>query len=324
MSKQKKYKALIIGAGQIAGGYDDPTSPKILTHAHAYKKHKKTTLLGFYDIDHKCALKSAKKWSCEAFENLDKAICDLSPDIISVCTPDGTHFSVLKQIARYKNAPKLVICEKPITENLSDTDKIIKIYKEKKIPILIDHTRRFDLKVQEVRNNLKKGLYGEVISATVVYGKGILHSGTHIIDLARYFFGEVEDFKVVYSHKDYDSKTDKTIGAFMKFQKCKQFYLVAGDERKYSHFQFDILCEKGRICFGDLGFSVTEQKVIKDPVFEGYKILGKPVVKKTDFDNAVLNMIDNAVENIENGKELVCDAKDARETQQVCLALLKS
>lgn len=35
----KMYNAVIIGAGQIAGGYDAPNDKPILTHAHAYQTH---------------------------------------------------------------------------------------------------------------------------------------------------------------------------------------------------------------------------------------------------------------------------------------------
>ena len=35
-----KLRAVIIGAGGIASGFDNPNDSSILTHAHAYKKHK--------------------------------------------------------------------------------------------------------------------------------------------------------------------------------------------------------------------------------------------------------------------------------------------
>ena len=59
------YKALIIGAGQIAGGYDNPNDKSILTHAHAYSNNSNVELLGFYDVNYEAAEKMAEKWGGE-------------------------------------------------------------------------------------------------------------------------------------------------------------------------------------------------------------------------------------------------------------------
>ena len=45
------YKAVIIGAGNIAAGFDSPKSEKVLTHAHAITLHPDFELLGFINSD---------------------------------------------------------------------------------------------------------------------------------------------------------------------------------------------------------------------------------------------------------------------------------
>ncbi len=320
MSKPKKYKALIIGAGRIASGYDYPSSRNILTHAHAYKIHPQTELLGFFDIDPVKAKKAAAKWSVKAFDDLYEAIEQNKPEIISICTPDDDHFSQLKKIAGLKTKPKIVICEKPFVDTPGAASEAINLYRRIKVPILVDHSRRFDKIVQRIAGLIRKGHLGKIIYSSAVYGKGVLHSGTHLIDLARFFFGEVENFKILFARIDY-KKEDKTAGVFFGFERCEQFYLMAGDCRKYDFFQFDIVGEKGRICFTDLGFKYFEQKVINDPIFKGYKILSQPLVNETDFKNAMLNLVDNAVKHIETGQPLICDMHDAAKTQKICFAI---
>jgi len=162
-----------------------------------------------------------------------------------------------------------------------------------------------------------------VICASVIYGKGILHSGTHIIDLLRYLFGEVKEYKALHSIKDCIGFDDVTIGGFLRLKRCDQCYVMAGDDREYSFFQLDIVCEKSRLYFSDLGFLFTEQQVINDPVYKGYKILGKSKTRKTNFDKAMINMVSNAVGHISVGEPLVCDAEDAMETQKICLNFKK-
>jgi predicted dehydrogenase len=243
---------------------------------------------------------------------------------MSVCVPDKEHFGTLKMIAGLKKKPKLVICEKPITTKIEETEKIVRLYQRKKIPLLVDHTRRFDLAVQKVAKEIKNKRFGNVVNASAIYSNGVLHSGIHIIDLARFFFGEVKKLKTLYSIKDRDRGEDKTVGAFIEFDNCKQFYLMTSDERNFCFAEFDILCEKGRFRFIDLGFGLAEQKTIASPIYKGDIILGQPILKKTSFDKALLDMIDNAVGHLESGEPLLCDAIDAGKTQKVCLSLLKN
>lgn len=323
MSKQNKYNALIIGAGKIASGFDDPKSKMILTHAHAYSMQKQISRFAFYDIDYQKALKEACKWGVKAYKNLEEAVSDLQPDIVSICTPNADHYRTIKKLFKLRNKPKVIICEKPVAQNIKDTKNTLRLSKQHKIPILIDHSRRFDKSVQKTAIEIKNGKYGRVISATAHYGKGVIHNGTHIIDLARFFFGEVQLAKSLYAHKDFDNQKDNTVTAFMIFTNCPQFFLIAGNEKYFSHFQFDIICEKKRICFTELGFSVFEQYVISDPIYEGYNILDKAKIRKTNFNFAMLNMIENAVASIEKKEELICDVEDACKTQELCLTLHK-
>jgi len=320
MSKPKKFKALIIGAGRIASGFDNPKTREILTHAHAYKVHPKIELLGFYDAISQTAIVAAKKWSVKSFNDLEVAIKTYKPEIISICTPDSNHFVQLKMLANLIDKPKIVICEKPLTARLSDTSKILKIYKNKKIPVLVNHSRRFDKTVQNIRRKLIKGQFGRVVLGNAIYGQGLLHSGTHIIDLARYFFGEMISSKTLYELGDF-KKEDKSKGVFIKFKGCEQFYLQPSDCRNYDLFEFNIIAQKGRITFTDLGFKYSEQNVINDPMYRGYKILSQPRVQKTNFDQAMYNLVDNAVKHLTSGQELICNLEDAAKTHQACMSI---
>ncbi len=321
--KDKKYKAVIIGAGNIAAQVDAPEDEFVLTHAHAFNIHSQVELLGFYDMDSKKADESASKWSTKAFASFDEAM-EGSPDIVSVCTNNESHFNVLLDICNHPNKPKLIICEKPATLNSKDTLEIINISKEKGISILVNHVRRFDPFVQSLAKKLDSGEYGKVLSSSAIYTKGILHNGTHVIDLARLFLGEASESEVLCSVDDYNNDfSDKTIGAFIEFDKCGQFHLMAGDERKYSCLQFEMFCEKARLSFTDLGSKFLLQPVIDDPVFKGYKILGPTTEKNINFDKSMLYVVDNAVNFLDSGQELFCDINDTYKTQQLCETLLK-
>lgn len=315
-----KYKCAIIGAGRIGAGFDNPKSRHVLTHAHAYFSNPKTELVGFFDTDRGRARRAAKLWSSQEFESIDELFKVARPNLISICVPDKYHFSVLKEVAKYR--PRLIICEKPVTIDIKNTEAIVKLYQQINIPVLVNYSRRFDLTVQNLRQEIIKNKYGKVLCASVIYNKGILHNGSHAIDLARYFFGEVESARFLHKLNDF-ILSDATVSAFIKLKKCSQFYLLASDARCYSIFEFDIICEKARFRFVDSGFNMTKQSVIDSTLYKGYKILSKPSLKKTGLNNSLMEMVNNAIGHLEFGTSLLCNIEDALKTQIVCSGLSK-
>ena len=322
MSKRRRYNTLIVGAGRIGCGYDTPHSSRILTHAHAYRAHGRTRLTAIVDVDLKRARAAARTWSCKAYADLQDALNEERPEIVSVCTPDDTHGRVLQQIAAAAHRPRLVICEKPLTLKPTETATLLTLYRKKRIALLVNHTRRFDPTVVQVAADLKRGRYGKVLFGWATYSNGILHSGSHIMDLVRLFFGEPRMSRSLFARRDRPRTTDRTIGAFLALERCPQFHLMAGDGSRYDYFQFDIVCERGRISFFDLGFRYAVQLVAPDPVYPGYRALGKPVIRDTQFDVAMKELVDNAVQFLDGKSALRCDGQDAYQTQRLCWKLL--
>lgn len=318
--KKDNYKAVIIGAGRIASTFDSKESKEVLTHAHAYFNHPKVDLLGFFDVDESAAKRAGDKWNCTGYNNLDIMLETTQPDIVSICTPDEVHYENLIKSLEYK--PRIVICEKPITKSIKDTKKIIDLYKKNGVPILVNYSRRFDKTVQTLKKNLYNGKYGEIISASGIYTKGILHNGSHLIDLCCYLFGEYKSGSILHEINDYDDK-DKTVAGFLSFKNCSQFHLMTGDEREYSIFELDIILEKARIRFVDFGFCISVQSVISDPLYEGYQCLNNAIEEKTHLKNSLNCLVNNALAHLENNEPLLCSLEDAFETQKICFSLLK-
>jgi predicted dehydrogenase len=319
-----KYKGVIIGAGAAAAGYDFLGSQEITTPAHGLKVHPRTSLEGFFDLDSARAKEAATKWQTKAFANLATMLETVKPDIVCVCTPDETHAGVLQEIIKY-HRPKLVIAEKPLTTKLSDSNKVLGLYDRLGIPVLVNYRRRFDEIVQKIQQELARGEWGQVVGATAVYGKGLLHGGSHMIDLARFLLGEVESAKGLYAHVDYQVG-DKTIGGFLTFSHCPQFYLMAADERAYSLFELEIVCTKGRIRFLNEGLEVERQKILAHPtnlLQRGYQVLGRANKRTTKLTRSAFGLIDNAVKHIRSGVPLLCSGREAAVTQAVCVQLAR-
>lgn len=319
MKRDKKYKSVIIGCGKIAGGYDAPGDKNILTHAHAISVHKRTILSGVYDISYNKAKAFSRKWNTIAYKSSRDMLGKVKPEIIYICVPDDMHLGILKMVLNYK--PKAVICEKPLSTDIEAAKLIVQKYKKNNISLAVNYTRRFDPVIRRIKSDLLKMKYGAFINASVIYTKGILHNGSHAIDLLRYFFGEVVSCEVLAKNTDY-KKEDPTLDAFLEFDNNAKAHFIAADENHYSIFEIDLLFSRKRINLYQFGLKYDIQAVRIDPVFVSYKDLDDRKMMFTGLNHALSNLIDNVIDHIENKKDLLCSAEDAVRTQESCEELL--
>lgn len=320
-SKKSKqiYNVVIIGAGRIAAGFDTPKTKEVLTHAHAVVRNKQTRLVGFVDTDAEAAQAAAKRWGTHAFKSISDAFAVAAVDIVIVATPDHTHAAVLSAVRKHN--PRLVICEKPLTTDLRTSKKILAAYREARIPLVVNYSRRFDSAVQKIKNAIQQNTYGPVLWASAVYAKGILHNGSHAVDTARFLFGEITKATVHTSRSDY-STVDPTVGAHLAFERCANFYLLPGDERAYSIFEFEIGFAKKRVRLVASGFTQLEQIPKKDPRFAGYVELDLPRTAATGLGLALPFLLAQCVSHLTKRTPLTSLASDAFATQETCFMLL--
>lgn len=315
------YNVLIIGAGKIGAFFDSPESDNILSHAHAFTKHAGFNLAGFVDTDLDKAGKAAYIWGGRAFENIKEAFEKETIDLAVVAVPDELHYSCLKELSGYP--VKVIFAEKPITKSISEAEDILKTFKGKEIGIVVNYTRRFVPEFERIRDNIQKGSYGEYLTGTGYYGKGLLHSGSHLIDLLMFFIGDIKETKLVSSLEDFYAD-DKSIAAVLSFDNGKKFFLQHVDCRNFTMFEMDIFFEKKRIRIYDLGFKVEEYDVLESSVFSGYRNIVKTSDYDTSFREAMYNAAENIYKNISEGQRFKCTAEDGYKALKLSMAIKES
>ncbi|HNW25904.1 MAG TPA: Gfo/Idh/MocA family oxidoreductase [Candidatus Gastranaerophilaceae bacterium] len=298
------YNALIIGAGQIAGGYDSPQDESVLTHAHAYSKHKGFNLLGFYDVDFSKASEMAKKWGVKAFKSLDEVG---SVDVISICSPDSFHLASLKETLKLN--PKLIFLEKPLSDNLYEAKEILEI--SKKIPILVNYSRRFVPEIQELAKTAKGGAFGEFLYGVGYYGKGFIHNGSHMTNLLDLLVGKITKVDIVHEFEDF-YPNDKTKTAILSFD-CNKFTMKGIDCRNYTIFELDLFFEKSRVRILDSGNKLEIYEVKESGNYAGYKNLILKEVINTELNLAMLHAVENIYRHLENNEPLKSTVEKAFE-----------
>ncbi len=317
----KIYTAAIIGSGRIASTFDDPKSKAILTHAHALTVHPRVRLIGMTNqVDKTAGKHEADKWKTKFYPDLKSMLAE-RPDIVVITTPDDTHAKLLEEVSLER--PKLIICEKPVGMSTQELKRLTERVMPMKIPTLVNFSRHFDPVVHEVQGALRKGTYGNVISANGIYTNGILHNGPHLFDLAHFFFGKLKSIKGLSKTLDH-SKTAPSVSGFATFEHCPQFSIMTGDEKAYSVFELEIYTEKKRIHFTNFGFEVTMQDVVPDPMYKGFRALAKPVTMKTGLDHMFEHLYTHAALLLDKKVKPMSTLSEAIQTQQTSLRLLAS
>lgn len=180
---------LILGAGNIAHHYDSPEGPLVLTHAKAFTHHPDFSVIAICDNDPNRAEEAAVRWQIPHHGTNPKDLFSLRPSVISICTPDSTHAPLLWQCLEAR--PRLVFCEKPLSLNADEAEKIVSAYRQANIPLAINYSRRWLPEIMSLPERIKTGEFGKVVSARIKYYNGFLHNGSHLIDLINAFLQPV-------------------------------------------------------------------------------------------------------------------------------------
>ncbi len=145
-------------------------------------------------------LAHARRWTLDPVE----AIHDPDVEAVVIVTPTSTHASLIEAALR---AGKAVWTEKPIAQDLADTQKIVDLWRETQIPIAVGFMRRYDPGYARAKELIDAGELGR-IEQFHAYSRDVnpppleflLHAGgsfldmsVHDLDLARFLVGEVDE-----------------------------------------------------------------------------------------------------------------------------------
>ncbi len=316
MSKEKKSIA-IIGAGRIVAGYDSPETDGAFTHLHALQLCGGFEITGVFDQDGNGLQAACAKWNVPAYDSFQK-LMDTKPDAVLIAVPDAYHEEYLVKMLEYK--PALVVCEKPLTLSVETSEKIVERYKTENIPIAVSYQRRYDSDVNLIKQAIADGGTGRFISGSVLYSKGILHNGSHAVDLLQYLFGKIEHAESYHTNVDY-SENDPTIHARLSFSQG-DIFMIGGDERFHSLFEIDLVFEKVRYRFLESGHDLEVYHVLPDLNYPGYFALTNTVKRSSTLKYALVNMWCEIALFMEKKAPLRCTGNDAFLTQKACISLI--
>jgi len=317
------YKAAVIGLGNIGFQFNlDPKRKETWSHVSAYNKCKKTTLVGAVEIDEdKITIFKKHHNNIPVYKKISELMKNLRPDVISICTPDKTHFLIAKEILQYPI--KAIFCEKPITPTIEEGKELIKLCSQKGVILAVNHIRRWDSNYLFVKELIRNNLIGSIRIVNGIYSGQIFNIGSHLIDVIRMLLQN--NISIVSGICDNLEAIDPDISGWIKFENGIIGSILSTGKRNDLIFDIDIIGEEGRVKILDNGERIEIYSFQQSSRYSGYrelKIERHESIKKT---NRFIDAIEDIISVIEEKKKRVnCSGEDALFSLIVCYGLVES
>lgn len=154
----KKIKFGIVGCGKIGS-----------RHAEKISENKRAELVAVCDIIKERADAIGNKYNCKIYYDFDDILKE-DIDVINICTPSGLHAEMCIKVLK---SSKHVLCEKPMTLNLEDADRIIKVEKENGKKFFVVKQNRYNPPIKVLKDCVYNGKLGDItyINCNVLWNR---------------------------------------------------------------------------------------------------------------------------------------------------------
>ena len=301
----RMLKAAVIGLGNIGFQFNlDPLRKGTRSHVAAYQKCNKTKLLGAVEVN-KEKINIFKKYykNIPVFRTVKELMRNLSIDMVSICTPTSSHYSILRELIAYPI--KAIFCEKPLALNIAEGKKMIQMCKKNKVILAVNHTRRWDSSYLFVKKIIKSGRIGKIKAISAFYSGQIFNIGTHLFDaISMLIEKNVEALSGFFSDKRDNS--DPSISGWIKFNGDIPCTVITTGKKEDLIFEIDILGNEGRIRILENGQKVECYTFTKSKRYSGYRELELMPLKMPIKKDRFVEAINNICTAIQDKKNYVC------------------
>ena len=212
----KTVKLGIIGLGYVG---------KI--HYRHCLKIPEAELLAVADVSEKALNRAKKDGVKKVFKSYEDLLKEPEIEAVVIALPTHLHLQCAVQAAE---AGKDIFLEKPMARNVKEAKEIIAAAEKNSVKLMIGYPLRFDKTLCSAKKQMEEGLIGDVVNANATFvssgpffhradghapvpvpdwwwnqeltGGGVLIDlGSHIINLLRWYFGEITDIKSYLGHR---------------------------------------------------------------------------------------------------------------------------
>lgn len=314
-----KFKVLLIGCGNMAGGYDllQPEEALPLGHAKAFRQHGGFEITSCIEPNTAQRQAFQSRWQVPhgyaSWQDLPHQVGSF--DVISICSPTGFHAEDIQAALALK--PRMIFCEKPVTLQLAQTQQAVTDCARQQVLLAVNHSRRWSPEVLQLKQNLAQGQWGVVRSVSAVYNKGMLNNGSHMMDLLLNLFGPLLITHVGQAMVDYFD-ADPSVDACLQTADGVPIQLNVAHAQDYALFEMQIFTEKGVIAMEDGGARWRFRTAAPSTQLPGYNFLHHGEWVALQGSPALRNAVTNLHDALTQGAALACTGNHALQAQVLC------
>jgi predicted dehydrogenase len=239
--------------------------------------------------------------------------------VASVCVPTAAHAGILRKLL--DTPVQAVLCEKPLTDDADESVRLVEAYREENKTLAVAYLRRWTPAVQELKQELETGAWGDLRAITGLYTKGILNNGSHLLDLVRYLFGPLTLHTVTNQRFD-AGPDDPTVDAALHLENGVPVHVIGVDSRDYALFELHLIAARGAVGIEQSGRVIRRRGCMDDPYHDGYRLLERGAWTEYGHGDSFLRLLDNLKANLADGTPLTSDGQSALATQLLCESMI--
>jgi len=195
------YRVGVIGCGRKASTIDDEASVRWLTnydavpssHASAYTTLPKTRLAAAAARTRESVDRFGERWGVPPEHRYTDYRSMLKKEVIDIVSV-ATHADVRAEIviAAAEARVRGILAEKAVATSAAEADEMIEACRRNGVKLVINHPRRYHPVFRQAKQMLESGTIGQLTSMHGAMWTFLVHNGTHLWDMFRYFGGEAD------------------------------------------------------------------------------------------------------------------------------------
>ena len=258
---ETEARALIVGCGRIAGGFNEANEDNVLTHVVAYRKLG-AVVVGCCDVHADKAEHFAKRWGIqESGTDLTHLLSRTQPDVVSVCMPEHGRLEIIREVLACAGVRCLLV-EKPLVTDSIEARELLELAESGDCVVLVNHLRAFDPFYQKLETECRQGELQPLCEGIARYYGTASTNACHWVERLLAMFGEPTASRRLGG----DAQTPVFE---LQFGRGRVVF-VPSIGCEYSPFELDLLFERKRVRIIDSERRVETFTTKPDSRFHGF------------------------------------------------------
>ena len=306
-----KFSVGLIGLGKIGALYDI-NNQNIMSHLKAIIQDDRFDLGFAYDPNVEiCNFIKMRYNIINIYDNFQK-IKQINPkiDLLVVASPTTCHFESILSLLKFLH-PKVILCEKPLTDSLIDAQNIMHLCNKENIKIVTNFMRRS----LPIFKKLKRKITSQFPSqhdAVIKYSGCFKNNGSHFVDLMSFFYGTPEN--IVQKTSKTDSNSFLKVRATVIHKNAICTYIPMNSHSVINH-ELEIMTNKFKLMFSRAGRDIKIYNASEDEDFAGVYQYRSEENVKSDYLNFQKHVYNDMYVSLKSGtlRNNLCDIKSSLE-----------